>query len=86
MENPVNNDAENEAKILAKIQKRKEYTKKYWLEHKEQIMERRNRKVYCSLCNKNFTYENKSDHIKSKFHSRLAEMLKIKSETIFSNN
>ena len=46
----------------------KEKNKKYVEEHQEEIKARKNEKVSCECCGKNYSRSHKSDHLKSKYH------------------
>ena len=48
---------------------KKEYYIEYYIEHKEQIAERKKEKITCE-CGKTYTRNNKSSHIKSQKHQQ----------------
>jgi len=61
----------------------KEYNYKYFLEHKEEIYKKRKeKKVLCKYCNKEYTYECIYLHKKTEKHKRNKELYNLKNQNL----
>ena len=49
-------------------EQKQEYEKQYWILHKQEISEKRNKQVTCNICGSKYPLQHKADHERRTYH------------------